>query len=218
MSAMLLLSQMQIQYGLGKSKKGRIRDLLYGFHERQCNGYTIDRRLGKRMDKMHIVKCDITHIEVDAVVNAANEGLRAGGGVCGVIFDAAGFEELSRACNEIGHCDTGDAVITPGFGLRARYIIHAVGPIWRGGGYGEAKLLASCYEKAIELAVENGCASIAFPLISSGIYGYPKQDAWRVAIDTCRNKLDSLGGNAPEVVFCVISDEALALGSSMLAS
>lgn len=170
------------------------------------------------MDKIHIVKCDITRIEVDAIVNAANEGLRAGGGVCGAIFDAAGFMELSRACNEIGHCDTGDAVITPGFALTARYIIHTVGPIWRGGGYGEAELLSGCYEKAIGLAVKNGCASIAFPLISSGIYGYPKQDAWRVAIDACRNKLDSLGENAPEVIFCVISDEALALGSSMLAS
>ena len=164
-----------------------------------------------------IVKASITRMDVDAVVNAANEGLRAGGGVCGAVFEDAGYRDMKRACSEIGHCDTGGAVITPGFALKAKYVIHAVGPVWAGGGKGEAGLLASCYEKAIDLAVENGCRSIAFPLISSGIYGYPKQEAWRVAIDACLRKLEQLGDRAPSVMFCVISDASLELGERTLA-
>ena len=134
------------------------------------------------MGGITIQQKSITKADVDAIVNAANDGLRAGGGVCGAIFDEAGYDEMTAACRSIGHCDTGSAVITPGFALKAKYVIHAVGPIWRGGGNGEAGLLASCYAKSIDLAVENGCESIAFPLISSGIYGYPAKQAWRVAI------------------------------------
>lgn len=136
--------------------------------------------------------------------------------MCGAIFDAAGHAELQAACDEIGHCDTGDAVITPGFALAARYVIHAVGPRWRGGDDGEEELLASCYAKSIDLAAENGCASVAFPLISSGIFGYPKEAAWRVAISACRAKLDELGSHGPDIVFCVISDSSLELGRRML--
>lgn len=169
------------------------------------------------MAEITIVKADIAEMDADAIVNAANEGLKAGGGVCGAIFEEAGYDDMKAACRAIGHCDTGDAVITPGFALKAKHVIHAVGPVWHGGNHGEAELLASCYGKAIDLAVENGCASIAFPLISSGIFGYPKEEAWRVAIGACREKLDQLGERAPEVVFCVVSNASLELGQNALA-
>lgn len=169
------------------------------------------------MGTISIAKVDITSMDVDAVVNAANGGLRAGGGVCGAIFEAAGYSEMTAACRAIGHCDTGSAAITPGFALRAKYVIHAVGPVWSGGNSGEAELLASCYAKSIDLAVENGCASIAFPLISSGIFGYPKEEAWRVALGSCHDKLAELGEQAPDVVFCVISGSSLELGRKVLA-
>ena len=130
-----------------------------------------------------LVRNDIVNMRVDAIVNAANSSLAPGGGVCGAIFAAAGRTALKKACRAIGHCDVGSAVITPGFNLPARYVIHAVGPIWQGGTRGEAALLQSCYTRALHLAQENGCESIAFPLISSGIFGYPKPQALRVAIN-----------------------------------
>lgn len=168
------------------------------------------------MTDIRIIKKSITDMDVDVVVNAANSGLRAGSGVCGAIFDAAGHRELQAACDAIGRCDTGSAVITPGFALAARYVIHAVGPIWSGGNRGEADLLAGCYAKSIDLAVANGCTSIAFPLISSGIYGYPKEAAWRIAIGTCLEKLEQLGDKAPRVFFCVLDDRSLELGERVL--
>ena len=128
-----------------------------------------------------IVRDDITHLRVDAIVNAANEHLWQGGGVCGAIFAAAGARKLQAACSKIGHCDTGSAVATPAFGLKARYIIHAVGPVWSGGLHGERALLASCYRSSLELAESLGCTSIAFPLLSAGIYGYPQAEALEVA-------------------------------------
>lgn len=130
---------------------------------------------------LEIVRDDITHMRVDAIVNAANERLAMGGGVCGAIFAAAGPERLAKACARIGLCKTGDAVITGGFALPAKHIIHAVGPVWQGGGSGETELLGACYDSALLLAHRRNIRSIAFPLISSGIYGVPKDIALRVA-------------------------------------
>ncbi|MDD3213339.1 MAG: macro domain-containing protein [Eubacteriales bacterium] len=131
-----------------------------------------------------IKHADITTLRVDAIANAANPALQAGGGVCGAIFAAAGRAELQAACNAIGGCATGDAVITPGFRLPARFIIHTVGPMWRDGNHGEEALLASCYRRSLEVAVENGLRSVAFPLISAGIFGYPREQALAVAEQT----------------------------------
>ena len=129
-----------------------------------------------------IVRNNITKMTVDAVVNAANSRLQQGGGVCGAIFAAAGVEALQAECDGIGFCPVGSAVITGGYGLHARHIIHAVGPVWQGGGHNEQALLTSCYQSALTLALEHGCSSVAFPLISSGIFGYPKDKALQVAV------------------------------------
>ena len=131
---------------------------------------------------MIIIRNDITKMPVDAIVNAANTKLKMGGGVCGAIFSAAGAEKLQRECDSIGTCKVGEAVITKGYNLPAKHIIHAVGPIWRGGEAGEEKLLRNCYNNSLKLALQNECESIAFPLISSGIYGYPKEQALQIAI------------------------------------
>ena len=131
---------------------------------------------------LKILSEDITRLEVDAIVNAANTRLLAGGGVCGAIFRAAGHHELQAACNQLAPINTGAAVITPGFNLPAKFIIHTAGPIWNGGNHGEENLLRSCYINSLQLAVNNNLKSIAFPLISSGIYGYPPRDALNVAV------------------------------------
>lgn len=132
---------------------------------------------------LEIVRNDITKMKVDAIVNAANSSLKMGGGVCGAIFYAAGEKELQAECDEIGSCNVSDAVITGGYHLFAKHIIHAVGPIWQGGKHNEAKLLHDCYWNALNLAKKYELESIAFPLISSGIYGYPKDQAIQIAIN-----------------------------------
>ena len=128
---------------------------------------------------------DITTLDVDAIVTAANDRLAGGGGVDGAVHRAAG-PELLAACRRIGGCPTGDARITPGFRLKARHVIHAVGPVWRGGGQGEAALLAGAYRASLARLREVGGTSIAFPAISTGIYGYPLDEATRIAVATCR--------------------------------
>jgi O-acetyl-ADP-ribose deacetylase (regulator of RNase III) len=151
-----------------------------------------------------IVRGDITNTRVDAIVNAANTALQRGGGVCGAIFQAAGARDLQQACDAIGHVETGRAVITPGFRLRAKFIIHTAGPVWRGGGQGEEEQLKSCYRNSLLLAKENGCESVAFPLISSGIYGYPKAQALRAASEAIRAYLDTDDADGEMTVYLCV--------------
>lgn len=134
--------------------------------------------------RIEAVRGDITTEEVDAVVNAANADLAGGGGVDGAIHRAAGAAELGAACAELGGCKPGDAKATPGFALPARWIIHTVGPVWRGGGFGEELRLTSCYRRSLEVADELGARSVAFPAISTGVYGYPGDQAARIAVRT----------------------------------
>jgi O-acetyl-ADP-ribose deacetylase (regulator of RNase III) len=150
---------------------------------------------------------DITTLETDAIVNAANEQLAPGGGVCGAIHRAAG-PELARACALVGPCPTGEARLTPGFRLPARFVIHAVGPVWGGGNAGEAVLLSRAYGSAMRLAAEHDLHSIAFPAISTGIYGYPVSLATRIAVTAVRTALES-GSSVREVVFACFSPEVL---------
>lgn len=153
----------------------------------------------------YAVQQDITTMQVDAIVNAANTGLLPGGGVCGAIFAKAGYAELAAACRAIGGCPTGQAAITPGFALPAAYVIHTPGPVWRGGGQGEAQTLAGCYANSLALAQKAGCRSIAFPLISAGIYGYPLPAALEIAVDTIRAWLQE----HPMDVYLCLLEEAL---------
>ncbi len=164
-----------------------------------------------------IVRNDITRMRTDAIVNAANEALQMGSGVCGAIFRAAGAQQLQEACNAIGGCKTGQSVLTGGFALPARCIIHTVGPVWHGGAQHEEALLRACYRSALALAKETGCSSIAFPLISSGVYGYPKDAALQVAVSEIKAFL--LEDDSDMDVRLVVFDrQAFDLGQSRFAA
>lgn len=162
----------------------------------------------------NIIRADITTLNTDAIVNAANAKLKQGGGVCGAIFSAAGASELQKACNKIGHCPTGQAVITEGFNLNAKFIIHTVGPIY-GVDTNAEKLLYSCYESSLALAKEKGLNSIAFPLISSGIYGYPKREALSIAQSAIK---DFLNSNDMDVYLVVYDKAAFQISEELFES
>jgi len=156
---------------------------------------------------LRLTKGDITEQNTDAIVNAANSGLRGGGGVDGAIHRAGG-PAIMEECRQIGHCDTGDAVVTTGGRLKARFVIHTVGPRWAGGGKGEEDLLASAYRRSLEVAEEEGLRTLAFPSISTGVYGYPVDQAARVALKTVKEYLSGRSG-IKEVTFVLFSDEDL---------
>jgi len=159
---------------------------------------------GQARGRLEVVRGDITRLEVDAIVNAANEALAPGGGVCGAIHAAAG-PGLAAACAALGGCPTGDARLTGGHALPARHVVHAVGPVWRGGGAGEDEALASCYRRALDLAAAAGARSIAFPAISTGIFGFPLERATRIALREVRAGLDRHPG-LERVVLCCFSE------------
>ena len=153
---------------------------------------------------MRVIQGDITKLDVDAIVNAANTTLLGGGGVDGAIHRAAGPELLAE-CRTLGGCLTGEAKITKGWHLPARHVIHTAGPVWSGGSRNEPALLAACYRNSLALALESGCRSVAFPCISTGVYGYPKEAAARIAVDTVRGFLSKHPGSM-RVVFCCFSE------------
>ncbi|GAA5483891.1 O-acetyl-ADP-ribose deacetylase [Haloferula sargassicola] len=163
---------------------------------------------------MKAIRGDITKLEVDAIVNAANTSLLGGGGVDGAIHRAAG-PELLQECRMLNGCKTGEAKVTRGYRLPAKWVVHTPGPVWNGGTKGEAEKLAGCYRNSLKLAAEKGAKSIAFPGISTGIYGYPVEEAAGIAVGTCRHFLEETG-NGIEVVFCCFSARDLGVYRRLL--
>lgn len=164
------------------------------------------------MARLEVMRGDITKLEVDAIVNAANTSLLGGGGVDGAIHRAAG-KELLRACEKLGGCPTGSAKATPGFKLPAKWVFHAVGPVWNGGSRGEDDLLAGCYRRSMELAREHTVKSIAFPAISTGVYRFPRERAAEIAVRTVKEN----DGGVDRVIFCCFDEETEKIYEKLLA-
>lgn len=166
-------------------------------------------------ERISVVKRDITQQRVDAIVNAANEALLPGGGVCGAIHRAAG-PELWQECHGLGGCEPGEAKLTHGYALPARWVIHTVGPVWEGGAHGEGKVLAQCYVNSLRLAEQHGIHSIAFPAISTGIYGFPPNQATPIAVATVKEHLET-HPKIEQVIFVCFDDETCRLYQAALA-